>query len=128
MTIRFRALTLLASLALSLTAPAAHAAPGFAAVLKGRNFMSFGEADMKLFMNMAETTVASQPDSVPVHFNGQQSGVTATMSVAKSYTRDSYSCRALTGETTVNSSTEPVTLHYCRDKAGAWRLASSSSP
>ena len=75
MTIRFRALTLLASLALSLTAPAAHAAPGFAAVLKGRNFMSFGEADMKLFMNMAETTVASQPD-----------------------------------------------------KAGAWRLASSSSP
>jgi hypothetical protein len=128
MTIRLPALILLASLGLSLTAPAALAAPGFAAVLTGRNFMAFGEADMKLFINMAETTVGSQPDGVPVHFNGQQAGVSATMSVAKSYTRDGYSCRALAGETTVNATTEPFTLHYCRDKAGAWRLASSSSP
>lgn len=119
---------LAACLALCLAAPAAEAAPGFAAALKGRNFMSFSEADLKLFINMAETTVASQPDGVPVHFSGQQAGVSATMSVARSYTRDSYACRALTGETTVRASTEPFTLHYCRDKAGTWRLASSTSP
>lgn len=104
------------------------AAPGFGALLKGTNFAAFSENDTRLFLAMAETTVRSQPDGVTVRFNSPQSGATATMKVARSYTKDSYSCRDLSGETVAKKNTEPFTLSYCRDKAGQWRLASSSSP
>lgn len=118
----------LAALTTGLALPGAEAAPGFGALLKGTNFAAFPEADLKLFINFAESAVASQPDGVPVHFNAPGSGNSATMKVTKSYSRDGFSCRDLGGETTVKSSTEPFTLSYCRDKAGQWRLASSTSP
>ena len=77
------------------------AAPGFSVLLKGSNFASFTDQDMKLFLNTVETTVASQPDGVEVTFNSPDSGSTGRMSVVKSYTRETHACRDVGGDTTV---------------------------
>jgi surface antigen len=121
---------MLATLLLSalVVAPAARAAIGFGEVLKGTNFAAFTDADMKLFLNTAETTVRSQPDGVDVRWNSDKSGANGTMHVVRTYERDGHTCRQLGGETVVKANTEPFSLTYCKDPAGRWRLASPTSP
>ena len=124
MTRRTRPL-LLATAILALTCPVLCAAQaGFAQLLKGSNFAAFTDADMKLFLNAAETTVSSQPEGVDVRWNSDKSGSSGTMRVAGSFERGGHPCRQLGGETTVKSRTEPFALTYCRDTGGHWRLAS----
>ena len=108
--------------------PCSHAASGFGALLKGTNFAAFSDADMKIFLNAAETTVRSQPDGVEVRWNSDKSGSTGTMHVARSYEHNAHACRELKGETIVKARAEPYTLTYCKDSAGHWRLASSTAP
>ena len=97
---------------------------GFSQVLKGSNFAAFSDADMKLFLNTAETTVSSQPDGVEVRWNSDKSGTSGTMRIVSSFERGGHSCRKLGGDTTVKSNTEPFAITYCRDTSGHWRLAS----
>ena len=121
---------MLATLALSAldVTPVAMAVIGFGEVLKGTNFAAFTDADMKLFLNTAETTVRSQPDGVEVRWNSEKSGSSGTMHVVRTYQRDGHTCRQLGGETVVKANTEPFALTYCKDPAGRWRLASPTSP
>lgn len=112
----------------SLFSSAVLGAPGFGALLKGTNFAALGEADMKAFLNMAETTVASQPDGVDVHWASDKSGAASTMRVPRSFQRDGRSCRELAGDTTVKGRTEPFRITYCKDPSGRWRLDSPGAP
>ena len=106
----------------------AAAAIGFGEILKGTNFTAFTDADMKIFVNAAETTVRSQPDGVEVRWNSDKSGSGGTMHVARSFQRAGHPCRQLAGETVVKANTEAFALTYCQDPAGNWRLASPAAP
>jgi len=125
MTRRTSQLLLATAAALVLTGPAPCVAQaGFGQILKGTNFAAFSDADMKIFLNTAETTVGSQPEGVDVRWNSPKSGASGNMRVVSSFERGGLSCRQLGGDTTVKSNTEPFSITYCRDPNGHWRLAS----
>ncbi len=115
-------------LAASLIPQLAPAAVGLKQILRGTQFASFSDADWKVFLNSALTTVSSQPDGVDVSWNSEKSGIGGTHRVVRSYTQHEHACRDLSGDTVLKGHSEAFKLTYCQDPAGHWRLASSKKP